>query len=168
MKLSQMERLILVNQYLILENLYPEDARDYALIRRAIECGYESRYCEAFKHLCPDNEVLSEAEGERVHKILDMFRALKCSYNKLDDKAGIEPKKVALWGFDGNNESVYMGYARYLIEDCQAWGELREDAVFNRHLPSLSRYNRMLEVWNSYGNDKYMLSKEQILSIIEP
>ena len=166
MKLSQMERLILVNQYMILEKLYPEEASSYARIRKALEDGYELEYSEIFNNIYHDDETLSENGCILVREILTMFTVLKYSYNKLDDKSGIDPKDVTLWGFDGNNETEYMAYARYLIEDCQLWGDLQEDAVFNRHISSLSRYRQMLNVWNSYGNDKNELSKEQILSII--
>ena len=168
MKLSQMERLILVNQYMILEKLYPEEASSYAQIRNALEDGYELEYSEIFNNICHDDEVLNEDGCMMVRDILNMFSALKRSYNKLEDKSGINAKDVALWGFAGNDETEYMAYARYLIEKRQLWGDLQEDAVFNRHMPSLSRYRQMLNVWNSFGDGKYELTKEQILSIIEP
>ncbi|MFA0674070.1 YfbU family protein, partial [Vibrio sp. 10N.222.51.A6] len=41
MKLDKKERLALVNQFLILEKLYPEEADYYAQHRQAISEGYE-------------------------------------------------------------------------------------------------------------------------------
>lgn len=166
MTLSQMERLILVNQYMILEKLYPEEANSYALTRKALENGYELEYSDIFKNIYHNDETLSEEGCILVREILTMFSALKRSYNKLDDKSDIDSKDVTLWGFDGNDETEYMAYARYLIEDCQLWSDLQKDAVFNRHMPSLGKYRKMLTAWSSYGDDKHVLSKNQILSII--
>jgi len=166
MKLTQMERLILVNQYMILEKLYQEEAGSYANIRKALEDGYELEYSEIFNNIYTDKDVLSESGCIMVRDILNMFTSLKRSYNNLEDKSGVNSKDVALWGFDGNSETEYMAYARYLIEERQLWGNLKEDAVFNRHIPSLSRYKQMLNIWNSFGEGKSELTKEQILSII--
>ena len=37
MKLDKLQRVMLVNQYLILENLYPNEADKYARLRKALE-----------------------------------------------------------------------------------------------------------------------------------
>lgn len=41
MELSKLERLNLINQFFILEKLYPEDANYYATHRKAIQEGYK-------------------------------------------------------------------------------------------------------------------------------
>lgn len=44
MKLTKVERLILSNQYSILEKLYPEEAEHYHLQKKIVENGYSLHY----------------------------------------------------------------------------------------------------------------------------
>lgn len=60
MKLTKIERLLLTNQMLILEKLYPEDARYYARHRTALQEGYAIHYKDLFQHI-DDDELLEEA-----------------------------------------------------------------------------------------------------------
>ena len=56
--------------------------------------------------------------------ILDMWTIIESSYHRLspEEKAQIETeaapfgKKVQFTGFDGNNESAYMGVARVMVD----------------------------------------------------
>lgn len=82
MKLSKVERLMLVNQYLILEGLYPDEKEFYANNRKAIEEGFELHYSDLFAGI--SDKTLTEKECREVLDILDMFRAITFSYEKLN------------------------------------------------------------------------------------
>ena len=52
--------------------------------------------------------------------ILDMHRAFKRSHKK----AAVGAEDIRFLGFDGNNETKQMAYARFLTEDKKKWQEL--------------------------------------------
>ena len=59
MKLNKKERLNLVNQFLILEKLYPNEADYYAEHRQALQEGYELHYKWIYENMW---DGLSEEE----------------------------------------------------------------------------------------------------------
>src|SRR3954468_5735854 len=116
LKLTRTERWILANQYRILEALYPDEAKRLAEYREAIEHGYELHYDWIAHSIYDKGDALSAEECKEVIQILDMHRALKRSYEALTDKSGIKEYGVKFAGFDGNNETAQMAYARYFCE----------------------------------------------------
>jgi uncharacterized protein YfbU (UPF0304 family) len=167
MKLSRIERWILFNQYQMLARLCPEEARAYARYQEALQCGYEAEYDTMAQHIYREDSCLSAEECNEVVTILDMFRALKQSYEGLADTSGIEPHAVQFMGFDGNNETTRMAYARYFCEsDLPRFEELHHrGGRLNSHMPVLGIYRRMLAEWNRI-DQKYELSKDEILRIV--
>lgn len=151
MELNKKDRLILVNQFLILEKLYPDEADYYEKHRIALQQGYKLHYPWIVENIW---EELDEAECRRVLDTLDMYRALRCSYEQLRDKNGINEREIEFPGYDGNNESHYLSYARYFIVDLDRYEELRKDVEypdFNSHSPMLDKYDRMLAKWVELG-----------------
>ena len=113
-----------------------------------------------------DKETLSAKECSEVVKILDMHRALKRSYEALADKSGIKEYGIKFAGFDGNNETAQMAYARYFCkQDGGKFTELDRGDDFNSHSPELDVYRCMLEVWEKTGKS-HELTREQILKIL--
>jgi len=166
MKLSRVERWILSNQFHILEALYPDDADHYAKVHEALESGYELHYEWFSEHIYNDRDIMTPEENREVIEILSMFDSLKRAYGSLSDKTGIEESRVKFCGFDGNNETKQMGYARYF---CTLKGgrftDLDRGDNFNSHGPTLARYRRMLSEWKK-SVDQNNLSKDDIIRII--
>lgn len=167
-KLSEKDRLLLINQYLILEKLYPDEAVNFKKNRIIIQSGYEIHYRELFSYFIDNG--LSKEESNEVMDILDMYRALNDSYKKLKDKEGINPDNLIFEGFDGNNNYRYLDYARYLVVVDHRWQEVvinnRPDFDFNSHFDNLDIYRRMVNTWSRLDR-KFNLSKEGILEIID-
>lgn len=168
MKLSKLERLLLSNQYRILEALYPDDAEYYENNRKAVEEGFELHYSDLLEGLS-ENE-LSTAECREVIDILSMYRALTFSYQKIEDKSGINSYYIKFDGFDLNDE--YEGkrviYARYFINDLDRFEELKYGNSYadcNSHGIRMDRYREMLSRWNGLGR-KNILTKEEIKKIL--
>lgn len=167
MELTLKDRLILTNQYLILEKIDPEEAEQYALYRHALERGFSLEYGQMANHVT-ETEI-NKKQCDEVIDILDMYRHLKESYDELADKTGIEKSHVEFPGFDGNDrlEGRLMSYVRYLVDEKGDWSELKGyKEKFNSHMPMLNQYKNMLQVhsrFNRNGN----LTKEQILSLIQ-
>lgn len=167
-KLTKIERWMLSNQLRILEALYPKEAQGFADQREAIESGYELHYNWISDHIY---DGLSTDECREVVDILQLHRVLLSSYEKLDDKAGIKPSDVAFRGFDGNNETKQMLYAKYYCtyDGGRNFEELTEarKGDFNAHMHTLSRYREMLSRWKRIGGERiYELTADQIKAIV--
>ena len=119
MKLSRVERWTLANQYRILEALYPKEAKDHCEAREAIERGYELHYGEIAEFVYDDQESMTESECREVLDTLSMFDALKRGMASATPRPNVESWRVEFAGFDGNNESKQLAYAKYF---CQMGG----------------------------------------------
>ena len=104
--------------------------------------------------------VGKEIEQE-VWDILDMFRALRQSYEKLPDKSGINEELINFDGFDANNEEEHLQAARRIAV------LQRGRNVPNSHMPRLGGYRMMLRLWRN-SPDKKNLTKDDILHILRP
>lgn len=163
MKFTRTERLILSNQYRILEALYPDEARDFAAAGEALTRGYELHYVWIAEHVYED--VMTEEECREVLDILQMYDYLKIAYDDLADKSGIDERRLRFGGFDGNSEGKQVGYARYFCtHDGPRYQNLDKGDDFNSHCPSLDRHRRMLAEWMRSA-DRLNLAKDDILRI---
>ncbi|SRR6266540_352616 len=163
MPLSKSERLILANQYKILESLEPSE-RDYAKAIEALENGYELAIDDLFSSIF---EGLSSEQCRFVIKSMAMYDALQRSYKSLADKKSIEARKVKFPGFDGNNETELMSYAQFVVEREERFTYLETgDDGFNSHTEMSERYRAMLAVWHSI-EEPYDLSSDQMARILD-
>ena len=161
--MDKLKRYELINQLLILEKLYPEEADYYARNRKALENGYELHYSWLTENI---SDGLSEEECKEVLDILDMYRSITFSWQRLHEVKEL-PDELKFRGFDGNNETALMGYVQYFIIDLQRFAELtygKEHPFFNSNCPMLDKYRRMLTVWKQY---KFDLTQDQIASVME-
>lgn len=163
MELDLKERLSLINQFLILEKLYPEEAVHYQKHRKALEEGYTLHYDWIVQNLW---EEMTEDECREVLDILDMYRSIIFSRN--DNASDLSEDEVSFKGFDGNNETNQLAYARYVIEDLGRFDEIKKlgAGIHNSHIPMLHKYRRMLSKWNEYPS-KHSMSHEQIINLLE-
>ena len=166
MTLTENERVILANQYLILEALYPDDAECYQEKCKIVESGYEMEYCGLNTSII-ENRLSSEDCAE-VKEILDMHRAMHDSFKGLQDSDGIEENELQFNGFDGNDGSGRCDYARFLIVNKGLWQEVlegRPNFDMNSHGMKMGTYHRMLNAWKELGK-KHELTCEEIKQII--
>jgi|SRR5690606_1796675 len=163
---TRVERLILFNQYKILERLDPENADSYQKMQEILENGYELEYQWKTEFITDDRDVMSTDQCRFVINVLSMYEALQRSYDRLSNKGTIEPRMVEFPGFDGNHEPKYLGYTRFLINREEKFTYLRTSSDdLNSHFRTLERYRRMLAVWRELG-ESYDLTSEQIQAIL--
>jgi len=111
--------------------------------------GLEWQYPGIF-HNYEDNEN----NVSEVVDIIDMWFFIESGFNKLSkkDKTRVEKeahpfgKNVSFPGFDGNNESEYMGIANFLINKLERFPFFK-NKDFNSHFPSIDGYRRMFRVF---------------------
>ena len=164
--LTKIERLLLVNQFKILEKIYPEEADYYSQHREALEAGYVLHYDWLFEQLWDE---ISKEKCREVIDILSMYRAVTFSERKLDKNDRIDHRFLKFRGFDGNEESQLMAYAEYFVQNLRRFTELKygsDRADFNSHMPMLDEYRAMLEEWKKC-TDINELSREEILRILD-
>lgn len=165
-KLSKHQRLVLTNQFLILEKLYPDESDYYSRHRQAIQEGYELHYDWIYENL---PEGISKAECQQILNILDMYRAIHFSSTKFEVDEISDHPWLEFRGFDGNEETSYMSYVRYFILDLGRYEELKynqEFPNFNSHMPTIDKYNRMNSKWQEFEK-AFELTQEQLISILE-
>lgn len=164
MTLSLTERLILRNQYLILEKLYPDEAESLSQTRTALEMGFTRQYGDLFESLCDE---VSEETQQEVIDVLNMYRAMLACYQDLKDRQGIPEHDLRFPGFDANEETSHYSYANYMVKTLGRFQESDpgKNETVNSHFPQLRKYRSMLREWNSAG--ARTLTKEQLLRIIE-
>ena len=157
--LSKIERWILSNQYLVLERLYPDEAKWYAERREAIERGYELHYQDGPDHI---SDPMPVHECKEVLDILTMFSTIQESMERLTDKSGINQHWSEFPGFDGNNEYRQLGYAHYFCgHDGGRFPELK-DKVVNSHFPGLAKLRAMLAEWRKIDNHRHMTNGDLV------
>lgn len=162
MDLTRKERLILWNQYHILEALCPEEAKHYKMCQKIVAEGYKTHYESLHEHI--DEHEFSEESAREVMDILSMFEALHDSSARAGE-AEEEVKAIKSWlvrfpGFDGNYEGEQLGYLYFLVER-GAYVHVVDPKRLNSHAPLLGRYREMLAIWNEMGRPK-MLGAKQI------
>jgi len=160
--LSRKERLLLFNEFLILQRLDPGNEEYYKRCCKILECGFEIEYHHVYSAIWED--VLPINKSRYVMDVLDLHWALKRSYDELRDKNGITEADISFRGFDGNNESDLLNYAEYLQEESQRWTELLQNRGLNSHFPTYPRYQKMLALWEQVG-DKWHMTPTEIKQV---
>lgn len=160
MRLSPVERRILINQFRILEKLEPKD-RSHSQNAKALEEGYTREYRDI---LGAESEEMSEEACAEVLEIMELYRQMNRCFEQLGHPASIDQRDLEFGGFDGNNETEQLQYALYYIEDLGRFDELR-GKYLNSHGPRLDQYRRMLRAWGT-GPDRYNLSEDDIRRIL--
>ena len=140
---------MLINQFRILEKLYPDEAEFFIENRSALERGYTLHYDWIFEHISDDMPI---EDCRFVLDVLDMYRVMTFSLGKLPENDRLKSDHFAIFrGFDGNEESSLFGYTRYFIVDLKRYDELRKNIEdldgFNTHIPMREAYERMLREW---------------------
>src|SRR5260221_13206589 len=116
-KLTRIERLLLYNQFTILQKLATDedDVENYKDLCAVLQHGYELEYNKLFSSIW--GEGISHEDCRFVMDVLDMFRVLQATHKTLADKSGIDPEDLRFSGFDGNNETDLMSYTEYLRDE---------------------------------------------------
>lgn len=87
---------------------------------------------------------------------------------KIEEEVGVLGQNPKYPGFDGNNESEYLGIARFLVEEMGRFPRLKGRGAVNAHIPTLDTHRRMLEVFtpmseNLFGSN---LSTAQVATLL--
>jgi len=178
--LNRKERLSYVLQLRILQRLSESEyeKRDLEEKIEAFMGGYVGMYENIFDDFGVFDSSLSKDECEKVWNVLEMYRGIIYSFNRLvEDNAIAELTKddVAFPGFDehDDDECKMMLFVRYFIGKMGRFSEISSisNPDFNSHVPMLHHYNNMLKIWDEYVKDheqnQYLLPEEKICNLLK-
>ncbi len=164
MNMTHAQRLILSNQYEILSKLNPERADYYKKCQTIIERGY----CLQMLELEKEFGHLSEETCREVLETLEMYHALKVSYENLpaDERQEIAPSRIEFIGYSKGHEKELAGYTCYLLDVERRFPELEKGCSdLNSELAMRDKYQRMLASWKACPRH-YKLSIQEIRKIL--
>jgi uncharacterized protein YfbU (UPF0304 family) len=159
-KLTDLERIILANQYEILSELKSDSS--YEELAENLRDGHEWLYSQYFDYISP---VLSESKVEHVLSILGVYGDMRSSFDQLSDKSGIEESQLTFPGFDGNNEAELLSFAGALRKARRFENTLGKHEL-NSHMPTTETYQRMIEKWRELGSPNYPYGRQAIIEIL--
>ena len=173
MKMSDGEKIIVLMLSELYEKLGVDGEMEPEFLRSAILndnlWGIKWKYSGI-----PFSESDDPAIVKEVVDILDMWSFIESSYDELSEPQKIELEMMAnpfgkdpkFRGFDGNNESEYMGTAMFLVNDLERFQEF-EGRDFNCHHRSIEMYNRMLMAFEPIRkNANFRLLSLQELAVV--
>jgi uncharacterized protein YfbU (UPF0304 family) len=167
MKLSKKDRIILINQYRILAALSKGEESHYLELIQILGDGYEVFYSMVDEWVSAD---MPEEEGRFVLNVLELYRAIEDVKRSTRDSRLVDHSFSIFPGFDGNNESKYLGFCRFLIETQGKFQEqeqyLSRNDGMNSHTPMIKKYRRMIEAAGDL-NVVRRLSPEKLLAILD-
>lgn len=164
MNMNHAQRLILSNQYEILSKLNPDRADYYQRCQTIIERGY----CLELLELEKEFGHLSEETCREVIDTLEMYHALKVSYENLPDSETqeIAPNRLDYLGYSRSHEKELADYVCFLLDREHRFSELGKCcANLNSELSMRDKYQRMLAVWQECPRH-YKLSIQEIRKIL--
>jgi uncharacterized protein YfbU (UPF0304 family) len=165
-KLTRVERLMLLNQYLILSKL-DQDSDYYEANVEILSQGYEYDYDSLFGSI--NENPVSEEICEETIDILNMFRSLNnASYSISEEQKselGEGMKKLKFQGFDANNDKHYF-YTKFMVEKLGKWDELNSVYLNSHNISTIDTYRKMLKEFNSSNLKKYNSSFDDLKNFI--
>ena len=146
--LSDGEKLITLMLTDIMKGLKTQSDIEPDFVSDAIHGGHlwalKHRYSGIFHGSDSDEEL-----SRRVGKILSMCSFVEYSINALPpaerDEIPAVDRKVFV-GFDGNGEDEFS-VAKFMVEKMGYFEEFK-GREFNSHMPTVDRYERMVEAWD--------------------
>ena len=130
---------------------------DYGSDVQIYERGYELEY-----RFAPGlGRGVSAEICREVLDILDMMERLQYSWDELDEseRKNLKDSEYAEYvikevGFGGNQEGQYLSYLRFLMQERRCENLSLASDKGNAHKANLSRYRRMLKVYQSIMGEK--------------
>ena len=173
MKITDGEKLILLMLCELFDHLRIEGEMDPEFLRSAIFS--DNLWSIPWKYIgIPFEEQETPAIVNEVLDILDMWSLIESRYERLSagekrqvaEEAGPFGKDPKFRGFDGNNESSYMGTASFIVNDLDRFQEFKGRDM-NSHMPSLDAYRRMLTAFQPVRHKlRESLSVEELITVL--
>lgn len=144
-ELTDKERLFLANQHEILGHLNKDNSDYHFKLAEQLRDGHEWLYSQSFDNF---SENLPDDAAELVLNILQIYEMIQDAYDGLSDKSLISEHQIKFPGFDGNNETEFMGFVDALEKD-NRFVDVIQTGNRNSHSPKVHVYERMIAKWQA-------------------
>jgi uncharacterized protein YfbU (UPF0304 family) len=160
------KRMVLTNQYRMLALL--DDERNTDFWERAADVAEDGWPVESLPGFISLTEAaanpLTREDQEFVIDVFQIYQLLQDAAEK--GMTAADGRGVDFPGFDGNDETKLMGYARHLVENEERFGFVRPIGPgCNSHWPTVETYARMIAAWDRQGRP-LRLSRRQFDEIL--
>lgn len=162
------KRMVLMNQYLILQAVDRENADDWHNAINNLERHRpidELPYVDILRSYAR-SPFTTRDRGDLLDTI-DVFSLLQDA-----EDAGMKPPEAGLGdtrfpGYSGNEEGGHLSYYSDMVKKGERWPSLRRtsDRDLNSHFPMLDGYARMVGRWKTLGSPR-PLSKSDFDAIL--
>ncbi len=159
MEMTNAQRLILSNQYYLMSQMDPANAKKYQRMQTIVERGYELQMQELNK----DFGCLTEKDCREIIDIMEMYHAMQESNKMLEEheQQQVDQRRLTFLGFDIASEAQHVNYVRFLTESEGLYPQFpREDHHFNSQMPMLEKYQRMLATWRNCPRQYHLCPTE--------
>lgn len=149
-ELSALERLMLTNQFRILQKLDPGEAEYYHLPEKIeiLKGGFESEYARVLGGFL--DPTLPAEECRLVVDVMTLTTRLLDHADTTNPALKAELERIAIVEFDANNEGEHLSYAQFLFNHPHTnYPGIRN--VVNSHHSTLSRHRQMVDTWKQLG-----------------
>ena len=174
MKLTKLERIMLINQFEILKTINKDDKEHYKKIIKTLEIGATSQYHCFMGEM--DDEI-SEDIQTFVCDVLDMYCHLETSYGNLStsDQAKINKSDILYKGYDKKYDFKHAVFSQHILEDMGLYKDIYISymKISNPCGISKERYAQMLTQLNDVINKRgvsslnmYKFTVKEILEIV--
>jgi len=165
MEMTNAQRLILSNQYLLMAKLDPDNSLKYQRLQTIVESGYELQ----MKELNKEFGCLIEEECREIINIMEMHHAMQESHKMLNDDEAekVDQRRLQFLGFDCASEAQQVNYVRFLVDSEGLYQQFdKGEHCFNSQVPMLEKYRRMQATWSECPRQYHLSSAElnQILN----
>ena len=147
-ELTDKERLFLANQHEILGHLNKDNSDYHFKLAEQLRDGHEWLYSQSFDNF---SENLPDDAAELVLNILQIYEMIQDAYDGLSDKSLISEHQIKFPGFDGNNETEFMGFVDALEKD-NRFVDVIQTGNRNSHSPKVHVYERMIAKWQALAS----------------
>ncbi|MBD1556534.1 YfbU family protein [Vibrio sp. S9_S30] len=159
MEMTNAQRLILSNQYYLMSQMDPQNAKKYQRLQTIVERGYELQMLELNK----DYGCLNETQCREILDIMEMYHAMQESNKMLDhdERENVDQRRLNFLGFDIASEAQLVHYVRFLVDSEGLYTQFdKGDHHFNAQMPMLEKYRRMLASWKRCPRQYHLSAAE--------
>lgn len=162
-RLNDYERLTLINQFRILEALYPDDADGYAKSREILENEYEANY-EMHVFSLASNPI-SEREGKEVKDTLQMFKYIEEAMPE-DFPAEMYPYP-RFQGYSPEDGREFIKFARFAVERMGIPNNFPKIESWESPVPTREAYRIMHREWDKLSSrEMFNMSLPQLKNVL--
>jgi len=146
--LTPKDRLILVNQYKILEALGPDEDEvvEYAKAREILRNGYASEIADLFTGIT--ESYVSHKTSLEVCDVLLMFDNIYFAIEQVGDDEIEHSSSLQFSGYDIHGEDEHLKYCTFRLNQPDFTNRIKnKSGNYNSPRPMIDTYNRMVKAW---------------------